>query len=96
MDQTTDVLSFPLFRSWREFPREGDFLLGDVVIDASRVQKQAGEYGLTLRQELQRLMVHGIVHLMGYDHERNAYQARRMEEIEEGVLRELPGSYLAG
>ncbi len=94
IDHTTDVLSFPLYASWREFPKEGEFLLGDVVIDAGRASQQAHRYGLTVRQELQRLLVHGIVHLMGYDHERNAYQARKMKELEEGVLRELPGSYL--
>jgi len=95
VDRTTDVLSFPLFENQRAFPKSGEFLIGDVVLDAGRVAVQAKKYGLTLHQETQRLLVHGIVHLLGYDHERNGYQARKMFEIENNILKELPGSYIA-
>jgi len=86
---TTDVLSFPLYESPREFPDDREFLLGDIVIDPLRAAEQARYYGITLRQELRRLLVHGLLHLAGYDHERNPYQKRRMREKEEAILKAL-------
>jgi probable rRNA maturation factor len=94
VDHTTDVLSFPLYENWSSFPKTGEFLLGDVVLDAGRVAAQAKKYGFTIHQETQRLLVHGIVHLLGYNHERNAFQKRKMSEIEDSLLKKLPGSYL--
>ncbi len=63
-DKPTDVLSFNI----NEFI--GDvYYLGEVVISYETAQRQALEYGVSLEEELTRLLVHGIVHLMGYDHE---------------------------
>ncbi len=79
-DRTTDVLSFPL--------REGTFsgvqhqLLGDIVISVPAAARQAKAAGETLLDEIDRLLVHGFLHLLGYDHERGGAEARRMEARE--------------
>jgi probable rRNA maturation factor len=75
-DRTTDVLSFPL--------REGRFscvqhnLLGDIVISIPAAARQARAAGETLLDEIDRLLVHGFLHLLGYDHERGGAEAQRM------------------
>lgn len=87
-DRTTDVLSFAF--------REGEgrevqpSLLGDIIISLPQAQRQARDAGASLRHELDRLLIHGLLHLLGYDHERGTAEARRMEARERrlaGVLR---------
>lgn len=86
-DRETDVLSFSL--------REGRFngiqpnMLGDIVIAVPVARRQAADAGLTLQQELERLLVHGLLHLVGYDHERGAAEARSMRMKEQRLLRGL-------
>jgi probable rRNA maturation factor len=86
-DRTTDVLSFSL--------REGRFnkvqpnMLGDIVISVPTAGQQAVDAGLTLQQELERLLVHGLLHLVGYDHERSAAEARTMQTKERSLLKRL-------
>lgn len=86
-DRTTDVLSFSL--------REGLFdnvqpnMLGDIVISVPTAVRQAFDAGLTLQQELERLLVHGLLHLVGYDHERGAAHARSMQMKERSLLKRL-------
>ena len=86
-DSTTDVLSFSL--------REGPFggvqpnLLGDIVISAPMARRQAVDAGLTMQQELERLLIHGLLHLVGYDHERSAADARSMERKERSLVKRL-------
>jgi probable rRNA maturation factor len=65
-DSTTDVLSFP--HEADDFDPDSSNL-GDIVISAEQAQKQAGENGLTLDSELKQLILHGVLHLCGYDHE---------------------------
>lgn len=65
-DATTDVLSFP--HESDEFDKDSSNL-GDIVISLEQAQKQAGENGLTLDLEIKQLMLHGLLHLCGYDHE---------------------------
>ena len=84
-DRTTDVLSFPLRGGKHAMVQPG--LLGDIVICVPAAARQARELGETLRSEVERLLVHGFLHLLGYDHERSASAARRME-IRERRLRE--------
>lgn len=88
-DSTTDVLSFPLLEA-RELAavlRAGpEFLLGDVVIALGRAKEQALEHGVSLRQELDLLLVHGILHLLGLDHEISPKEARRMLGWERKLL----------
>lgn len=84
-DRTTDVLSFPL-REGR-FPGIQTHLLGDVVICMPAAARQAKTAGAPLLEEIDRLLVHGFLHLLGYDHERGRREARRME-MRESRLRE--------
>jgi len=68
-----------------EFAAAEDVLLGDVVISLERAQNQAGEYGHSLSREVCYLTVHGVLHLLGYDHER-AEDAACMRGLEESVM----------
>jgi probable rRNA maturation factor len=79
-DRATDVLSFPA----GDGPGPAR-LLGDVVISAPRAALQAKRFGVTFDRELQRLLVHGILHLMGFDH-MTAGERRTMRAEEERLL----------
>ena len=82
MDRSTDVLSFPLYHTMREMPTDSEFLLGDVAINPHAAQRQAITCGVSLNEELRRLLIHGFLHLLGYDHERTRYQAKKMRQME--------------
>jgi probable rRNA maturation factor len=86
-DWSTDVLAFPL-REGR-FSRFGGALLGDVVISMQTAKRQAKEFGHSLREEIERLLVHGILHLLGYDHEQNVRAAAVMARRERAILRAI-------
>lgn len=86
IDRPTDVLSFPVHESASEFPREGAFLLGDIVICPDVADAQAREYGVTYERRFRELLVHGILHLLGHDHEAGAYRARKMRKMETALL----------
>ena len=79
----TDVLSFPLMD---EGFRNNEIALGDIVISVPRALAQAEEYKVTFYDELVRLLVHGLLHLIGYDHEINSYQKKKMERKERELL----------
>lgn len=75
-DSTTDVLSFP------HEPDEFDpdiSNLGDIVVSVEQAQKQAKENGLTLEHEIKQLILHGLLHLCGYDHETDNGEMDRRE-----------------
>lgn len=63
---TTDVLSFPVEQD--EFEKAEGSSLGDVVISVEQAARQANENGLTLDQEIEQLILHGLIHLCGFDH----------------------------
>ncbi len=95
VDKTTDVLSFPLYNSIGEIRREaghrrmptGEGLpVGDIVINLHQAARQARERDRTFLRELTILLIHGLLHLTGYDHEANAYQARKMRKKEAELL----------
>ena len=77
-DSTTDVLSFP--HEPDEFDPDRSNL-GDIVISAEQAQKQATENDLTLEAEIKQLILHGVLHLCGYDHETDTGEmnARELE-----------------
>ena len=77
-DRATDVLSFPT--------REEDVELGDIAISVERARTQARQNGLTLEQEIAQLILHGLLHLCGYDHETDNGE---MNSIELKLRREL-------
>lgn len=89
IDSTTDVLSFAMYQNASEFPADDVFMLGDIVIDPVRATEQAAELGHSLDHELRRLMVHGLAHLMGYDHEAGGAQQREMRKVEKRLMSRL-------
>ena len=84
-DRTTDVLAFAM----REAPHSSSSVLGDVVIAVPTAARQAKEGQRSLDEELTVLLVHGILHLCGYDHERSEKEARRMHRRERMILGSL-------
>jgi len=81
-DKPTDVLSFPLYEPEdvsATLPQaQGDNperLLGDVVISIDTARRQAAEYDAPLQNEINRLLIHGILHVLGHDHEEPAERA---------------------
>lgn len=84
-DRTTDVLAFAM----RESASPVSALLGDVVISMPMARRQAKEGGRSLSEELAWLLVHGVLHLCGYDHERSDAEARRMKRREQSLMRTL-------
>jgi len=84
-DYATDVLSFPVAGIVLKEPR----LLGDVVVSVEKAAEQAKARGHSSEQELVTLLIHGVVHLIGYDHERSARDARAMRRVEKRIYRQL-------
>jgi rRNA maturation RNase YbeY len=103
-DAPTDVLSFPLYepdafaRNGRTHLRErsaAELMLGDIVISVDTAQAQAEAYDAPLAREVERLLIHGVLHLCGHDHEKAG--ERRAMEREERRLAEaigMPWPYL--
>ena len=74
---TTDVLSFPA--GWEEFEKVEGVTLGDVVISVEQAARQAAEHGLSFENEVEQLILHGVLHLCGYDHETDSGEMNRLE-----------------
>lgn len=89
-DAPTDVLSFPVEDQFGI----GVKLLGDVIISIEKAEEQAKERKRSLHEETVTLLIHGILHLIGYDHERSARDARIMERLEKKIYRALCGQGL--
>ena len=83
----TNVIAFPM--------REGAFaeinpdLLGDVVISLETAEKEGLAAGISQEERLTELMIHGILHLFGYDHETSETEARRMEAKNRELLEQI-------
>ena len=84
---STDVLSFPM----REGPAvpAGVSLLGDIVISVERARDQAERQGHSVSHEIAVLLIHGLLHLLGYDHEKDAREARQMRRLETACFEAL-------
>lgn len=74
---TTDLLSFPAEQD--EFEKQEDASLGDIVISAEQAARQAAENDLTFDDEIAQLILHGLLHLCGYDHETDKGEMNRLE-----------------
>ena len=86
LDKTTDVLSFSMIEGVNE--KEISSELGDIVISLDMVIKQAKRFKCSFEQELLRLLVHGCLHLFGYDHVKvSAMQVKQMKALEDRLLR---------
>ena len=85
-DRPTNVLSFPM--------QEGTdiangTMLGDIVVSADTAAREAARRGIPARRRIERLVIHGLVHLLGFDHERSPQEAERMREIEQRLANKL-------
>ncbi len=99
IDRVTDVLSFPSMEltageeiaadeHGEELDEEDRLFLGSVAVCEKRAREQAEEFGHSFERELCYLIVHGVLHCLGYDHEEEE-DKRRMREMEETVLKKL-------
>lgn len=100
IDRPTDVLSFPmnaqpippnppLIKGGEKGGSMQPLLLGDVVLSMEKIESQAREQGHSAECELMMLLTHGILHLIGYDHERSLQEDRRMRKKEGIILAKL-------
>ena len=76
-NRVTDVLAFPYSDS------------GEVIVCLKEVKKNAKKYDTTFEKELSKVLIHGILHLLGYNHEKSEVQAKKMEEKENYYLEKL-------
>ena len=90
LDKTTDVLSFPM----NETKNIEENILGDIVISVDTLRKQAKKYDMTINDELAFLYVHGLLHLLGYDHEISQTEENNMFKLQNEIL--LYNKYLTG
>jgi rRNA maturation RNase YbeY len=105
-DKPTDVLSFPQLEEHDEaavgarIPRlqtgvttttdAPPLALGDIVISIDTASRQAADLGVTVAARIRTLLIHGLLHLLGYDHERSPSEARRMFARERELAAQLP------
>lgn len=85
IDAPTDVLSFPASET---DPETGTPYLGDILISIDRAREQASTSGHALESEVQLLVVHGVLHLLGHDHS-EAKEKRKMWKAQAEILNEL-------
>lgn len=95
VDAVTDVLSFPAMNVTLPFnkeehkedkdPETGNYILGDIALCAERAVEQAAEFGHSVKREVCYLVLHGLCHLFGFDHETEE-DKRKMRKVEEDVL----------
>jgi len=98
-DEPTDVLSFPMLelsaQGWVEpapcaiDPETGLLPLGEIVLSAERVDRQAQEYGNSRDRETAYLTVHSVLHLLGYDHGSEPEEKARMRTREKQIMLEM-------
>jgi probable rRNA maturation factor len=89
-DRATDVLAFAMREGERVAGDDG--VLGDVVISLPAAAAQACQDGTSTAAAVRRLLIHGILHLLGYDHERSAAEAKRMRAMERKLRAALEAS----
>jgi len=80
----TNVIAFPMQEG--EFADVSPDLLGDVVISVDTAEREGAAAGMDVETRTVELLVHGVLHLMGYDHEHDEAEARRMEKKSVAVL----------
>ena len=87
-DLPTDVISFAYMDEDDDFPCMVELLdeLGDIYISLERAAAQSLEYGVTLEDELKRLLIHGMLHLIGYNHEKSVEEENIMRTKEEEIF----------
>ncbi|MDY6836265.1 MAG: rRNA maturation RNase YbeY [Chloroflexota bacterium] len=96
IDKPTDVLAFALTEQvdgHNKFvsPPDGITHLGEIVISYQQATRQAKEYGCPPQQELARLVIHGVLHLLGFDHDTISSE-KNMFSLQESILSKVPQS----
>lgn len=92
-DRATNVLSFPMVQ--RDLIEglansdDGEVLLGDIILASGVCGSEAAEKAVSVETHATHLVVHGMLHLLGYDHEDGAAEAENMEELERAALAQL-------
>ncbi len=86
-DKPTNVLAFPMRKG--EFPTLHPHLLGDIVISVETAKRQSGRFGLSKMEMVILLMIHGVLHLIGYEHEGTKKEAREMSLKEKELFRQV-------
>lgn len=87
-DAPTDILSF---RESREFPHQsdGNEFIGEIFLCPDVIKKNADTAKISFKKELAHIIIHGVLHLLGYDHERGRNEYLKMHSIEEKIMDRL-------
>lgn len=88
INRTTDVISFALLDNEDNIEYEQQIELGDIFINHDKVLSQANEYGHSIEREFIFLFVHGLLHLLGYDH-MNKEDEKKMFSIQKKIVKDL-------
>ena len=86
-NEATDVLSFPQNEGKKN--KSSSLLMGDVVISTATAKRQASEHGLSSEEEIVLLLIHGILHLIGFDHERSEEEAFKMKRKTQEIFNRI-------
>ena len=86
-DRPTNVLAFPQSTTLANMP--ADTLLGDVIVSLPTAAREAYAFQQSLEERVTFLLVHGLLHLLGYDHEQSLTKRQRMAALEVEVMRHL-------
>jgi probable rRNA maturation factor len=81
----TNVIAFPMYTD--QFSSINPELLGDVVISIETAEKEGKSIGISMKERFTQLLVHGILHLLGYDHEKSEQEADKMEKKSDEILK---------
>ncbi len=95
LNKPTDVLSFPLWQpdEQPQVPPDGILPLGDIIICWDYAQNQAAELGHGIKREAVFLFIHGLLHLLGYDHELSAKDEQQMFGLQEQIMASLKAEF---
>ncbi len=88
-DQSTNVLAFPVSEDDIKIHPDMERELGDILISVDTAEKEAAKENISLEHRVTRLLIHGLLHLMGWDHEQGEKEALEMWDYEEKLFDEL-------
>ena len=83
-NRSTNVLAFPM--AGGPMPNVDSAMLGDVVISLETALRESKEFGEPIEDRIDCLLIHGVLHILGYDHEKSAAEAKQMEKEEKRLI----------
>jgi probable rRNA maturation factor len=96
VNKPTNVLAFPMMedpdtqiKQLDQLSNTPPILLGDIVISCETAQKEADKANISIEERMSQLLIHGILHLIGFDHETGENNARKMEDKSLEILRQI-------